>query len=171
MIEKQTVSNFNKVVAVKNISAGTIIFTAEDWRADEILGWKTLTVDKINEMPETERNKFLIYSYDLEFGKTVGTVDHGLATDLSNFVNHSCEPNLGFDLHENVVAKKEIKYGSDLTIDYGTFVVNFDQDFECSCGDKCRGKILKDDWKLLHRSRTVIFPKFIQAKIEELKLP
>ena len=156
-------NNFNSLVATNSISSGTIVFSASDWTSDEKLGWHTLTVDVINELPESLKQQFLVYSYDVDFNRTTGTINHALATHGSNFVNHSCSPNLGFDISGNIVAIRDIQQEDELTIDYGTFVVNFDQDFICNCkSSNCRKVIKKDDWKQLINNKEIVFPKFIR---------
>jgi len=168
MIKKVKNKFGNTVVAEANIPVGTLIFSAQDWVSDESSGWAKLSVQEINALPQPQRDLFLIYSYDVDFNHTIGTSDHSLATHYSNFVNHRCDPNLGFDGEDNVVAIKNIAVGEELTLDYGTFVTNFDQDFHCGCGShNCRGDILKDDWKTMWNSGKT-FTKHIRQEIEKL---
>ncbi|CAB4129941.1 SET domain containing protein [uncultured Caudovirales phage] len=156
------------LVADQKIPRGSFVFPADEWTDDERRGWHTLTIPEVMALTENERSAFLTYSYDVDFERTVGTLDSELAAHGSNFVNHCCSPNLGFDSNGNVVAIKDIIQGEELTMDYGTFVVNFDQDFICDCGaDNCRGPILKDDWRFLSRYGKLKFPRFIQEKIDQ----
>lgn len=70
--------------------------------------------------------------------------------DLSDFVNHSCEPNCGFSDAITVVAARAIPGGDELTIDYGYW--ELDDAWEmvaCKCGSvQCRGNVRGTDWLL-----------------------
>ena len=145
------------------------VFSAEEWSTETRPGWSTLTKRQIQELSPQDRYAFLEYSYDIDFDRSVGTFDADLATHGSNLINHRCDPNLGFDGAGNVRALRDIQAGEELTMDYGTFVVNTDQTFVCDCGSSnCRGAILRDDWMMLCRYGKHRFPGFIQRKVDEL---
>ena len=60
-----------------------------------------------------------------------------------DFVNHSCQPNCGFQAGLNLVALRAIAADEELTWDYSTAI---DEEaypgFACSCGASlCRGKV------------------------------
>lgn len=61
-------------------------------------------------------------------------------------IGHSCDPNawlVGLD----VVARRRIKKGEEITLDYATFHNEQMPSFECSCGQPgCRGTIRGDDY-------------------------
>jgi D-alanine-D-alanine ligase len=61
-------------------------------------------------------------------------------------INHSCEPNAwvsGLDL----VARRKIKSGDEITIDYATFYNERMDDFVCHCGSRdCRGIVRGTDY-------------------------
>ena len=63
-------------------------------------------------------------------------------------INHSCDPNAwleGLDL----VARKPIEAGEEITVDYATFIAETGASFECDCGaDGCRGTVTPQDWQL-----------------------
>lgn len=53
--------------------------------------------------------------------------------------NHSCDPNTAYR-GLNVVALRDISAGEELTLDYGTFLGEHMEPFECRCGKPaCRG--------------------------------
>ncbi len=59
-----------------------------------------------------------------------------------NFINHSCEPNAGYDGADAIVALRRITAGEEICMDYGTFSFSFDHEFECTCGAwGCRGQV------------------------------
>jgi uncharacterized protein len=63
------------------------------------------------------------------------------------FVNHSCEPNLGFAGNVVLKAMREIAGGEELTTDYALFDSPTGS-MACSCGTpSCRGTITGDDWR------------------------
>jgi hypothetical protein len=57
------------------------------------------------------------------------------------FLNHSCEPNVGFGGNVLLVAMRDIESGEELTTDYAMFD-DYDRSLECCCGrPACRGRI------------------------------
>jgi len=151
------------------IPRGRVIFSSQDWIEDEKLGWTSLTVDEVNRLSPEKRSTFLHYSYDIGFDRIMGTFDWSLARNITNFINHSCDPNMMFDQNNNVIARRRIAQGEELTLDYGTFVVTVDQDFICSCGSpNCRRIITKDDWIKLVNEYGFNFPTFMHPRIRQL---
>ncbi|HYC39679.1 MAG TPA: SET domain-containing protein-lysine N-methyltransferase [Chitinophagaceae bacterium] len=64
--------------------------------------------------------------------------------DPSNWApqNHSCDPNAGFD-GLNIIARKAIRQGEELTLDYAEFLDENMEPFQCHCGAaNCRGLIM-----------------------------
>jgi D-alanine-D-alanine ligase len=61
-------------------------------------------------------------------------------------LNHSCDPNAwlqGLDM----VARRPIQAGEQITVDYATFCNEMMKDFECNCGvDLCRGTVRGMDY-------------------------
>lgn len=63
------------------------------------------------------------------------------------FLNHSCEPNVGFAGNIVLVAMRDIAAGEELTTDYALFD-DYDGQMECRCGaDSCRGVVGGRDWQ------------------------
>jgi D-alanine-D-alanine ligase len=61
-------------------------------------------------------------------------------------INHSCDPNAWFD-GLDVVARRKIKKGEEVTLDYATFHNEQMPSFECTCAAaECRGTIRGDDY-------------------------
>lgn len=66
------------------------------------------------------------------------------------YMNHSCEPNVGFDTEGNFISMRDIVSGEELCWDYGFGETNPDFSMQCLCGSRnCRGVITGDDWKEL----------------------
>lgn len=154
------------IFTAEPIKEGTVLFSWEDWVEDAVYGWTILTKDEVDSLVPREKSLYLRYSYDIDFGKVTGTFDHSRAKHISNFMNHSCNPNMIYDEHDNIIARRDIIKREELTIDYGNFIVNFDQDFTCSCKSrKCRHHILQDDWKTLCNDLGLNFPRFMRNEL------
>jgi D-alanine-D-alanine ligase len=63
-------------------------------------------------------------------------------------INHSCKPNTWFSGGLDTVARKPIKSGEEITIDYATFYT-YSPAFNCGCrSTDCRREITSVDWKI-----------------------
>jgi hypothetical protein len=63
------------------------------------------------------------------------------------FLNHSCEPNVGFGGNIVLVAMRDIQAGEELTTDYALFD-DYDGSTGCHCGlSLCRERIDGRDWQ------------------------
>jgi len=71
-----------------------------------------------------------------------------LEPDLWKPLNHSCDPNSWVD-GLNLVARKKIKKGEEITMDYSTmYAISIGPQFKCNCGSlNCRGGWKPDDHK------------------------
>ncbi|MDH4200514.1 MAG: SET domain-containing protein-lysine N-methyltransferase [Spirochaetia bacterium] len=171
MLEKRCIGRSDEfgVFSPESISEDNLVFSFDDWIQDEMDGWFTISPEELKKFSREDRLKFLRYCYDRDFGVIIGTLDWDRAKHLSNFINHSCEPNLIYDYNDNIIAARPILPGEELTLDYGNFIVNTDQDFKCSCGkSSCRGHISKHDWKKLAYVYGYHFPTFLHPNLGEL---
>jgi len=167
LIKKEIHKNMHGVYTTKIIKEGTVVFSYQDWIQDEKKGWFEITVDELEQFDTQTKRKYLKYSYDRDFGILIGTLDYRQIKHISNFLNHSCNPNLVYSGEDMIIAKREILAGEELTLDYGSFIVNVDQDFLCGCNSlKCRHQITKNDWQTLHREGMRNFPMFIINKLQ-----
>lgn len=63
-------------------------------------------------------------------------------------INHSCDPSAWLE-GLDVVARRDIAAGEEVTMEYATFYDERMPDFTCGCGtDACRGTIRGQDWRL-----------------------
>ncbi|HUB43217.1 MAG TPA: SET domain-containing protein-lysine N-methyltransferase [Streptosporangiaceae bacterium] len=63
------------------------------------------------------------------------------------FINHSCEPNVGFAGNVVLVAMRDVSPGEELTTDYALFD-DYDGSMECQCRTpSCRHTIHGRDWQ------------------------
>lgn len=70
--------------------------------------------------------------------------------DFSDYINHSCNPNIGMDDCLTVVAIDDINSGDELTCDYAFWEAdkNWRLKSICNCGSSnCRKAITGMDWK------------------------
>jgi len=84
------------------------------------------------------------------------------------FLNHSCDPNVGFAGNIVLVAMRDIEAGEELTTDYALFDTSSDE-MVCRCGQpSCRGQITGADWKLpeLQTKYAGYFSPYLQRRIE-----
>jgi SET domain-containing protein len=97
--------------------------------------------------------------------------------NADDFVNHSCDPNcaLYFENDELVLrAIRDIRFGEELSFDYGTIMFNEPTEFRCECGSsKCRGLIgnfdtLPEVLQNQYRSANMI-PLLGRYSIEEIR--
>ena len=71
--------------------------------------------------------------------------------DLTEYINHSCDPNVWMRDEVTLVARRDILVGEELTIDYAMFEgdENWAPDWICKCGSaNCRGRFTGKDWLL-----------------------
>jgi len=73
------------------------------------------------------------------------------ARDLSDYLNHGCDPNSGFADALTLLAVKDIAEGEEITIDYAYW--EFDENWtlgrQCNCGcAECRGVVSGRDWRV-----------------------
>ncbi len=88
--------------------------------------------------------------------------------DMSVFINHSCDPNVGFRGQVVYVAMRDIAVGEELCHDYA-MERSDGYALDCHCGSSlCRGKVSGDDWKLpeLQQRYGDYFSIYIRNKIQ-----
>lgn len=83
----------------------------------------------------------------LQIGK--GVFLQGSADEEGEWVNHSCDPNLGFEGQITLVAMRDIREGEEVCFDYAMTDMNDADEFECRCGGvHCRERVTGEDWRL-----------------------
>jgi len=91
-----------------------------------------------------------------------------------DYMNHSCNPNLWLADEITLTARRDIKAGEELTIDYAFELAdeNYVMKNECNCHEKtCRKIVTGRDWRLpsLHNIYGDHFSPFINRRIQKLK--
>jgi uncharacterized protein len=114
---------------------------------DEIVAIKgghlvdTATLDAL---PERLRNS----DVQVADGFHLVALDEAEYEPVMLFINHSCEPNVGFAGNIVLVAMRDVAAGEELTTDYALFD-DADDPMTCNCGrPSCRGTISGRDWQL-----------------------
>lgn len=90
--------------------------------------------------------------------------------DYSDYINHSCSPNIGMDDCLTMVAIRDIEAGEELTCDYAFWEAdeNWVLRCDCNCGSpECRMHITGRDWRLftVNSPSFMYFSPFIRRRI------
>jgi SET domain-containing protein len=150
-------SNFGErgVYATESIPAGTHTV---------VFGGFVTQGRQFRQLPEHRQRHSLQIGEDL-FLACGPTLNDG------DFVNHSCDPNLGFVSEITLVALRHIGSGEELTFDYATCDSLPYDEFECECASPiCRVKVTGEDWMLpaLQQLRAGQFSPYLQRRIDAL---
>lgn len=138
----------NNIYAKETGVYGKSLFAKKDFKKDEIVFVAFGSII-------TEPN-----FYTIPISKDLSIEPRVPEGNLSQFICHSCEPNLGVKDRSVFVAMNNIEKDEEITIDYAMIVAEFPEpawegwdDWKCKCGRKtCRGKVkgylqLSDDDK------------------------
>jgi hypothetical protein len=83
------------------------------------------------------------------------------------FMNHSCEPNVGFNSKGDFIAIRTIKKDEELAWDYSYNETNPRFRMKCGCKTKsCRGTITGEDWRVLAQDKNK-YP-YLSKQIQKL---
>lgn len=161
----------------KKSGKGYGVYAKEEIKKNEVLfvmGGYILTIEDENNLTGIVSDKPIEISENFSIGPRE-------AKDLprmpQHYVNHSCNPNAGFDGQVFMVAMRKIKPNDEIVYDYGMLMhsnknSNSLFSFECLCkSTKCRKVIKENDWKIkdLQLRYDGYFQHYIQKKINKLK--
>ena len=143
---------------VVNIWGGTLLLTEEDIAGDQAKEW---------------RAKGYVWATIGE-GLYLAALLNEDEEDLTNFINHSCDPNVWMKDEVTLVTRRDIVVGEELTIDYamGEGTEEWVGPWECRCGSElCRGRYTGSDWrqKELQERYQNHFSPFICERIRRLQ--
>ncbi len=132
LIKGNAISGYG-IYAKYDLPKNTLLFKGEE-KAQRIITKKYMDEN----WDEREKLNFRRYAYPI--GKEVYIL-WDLQPEEWAPQNHHCDANCGYK-GLNVITKKDIKKGEELTLDYADFLDHTMEPFQCSCGDpKCRGLI------------------------------
>lgn len=128
-----------RIIAVKDISDGDLIFEHEE-REHHLVSRSHV----MNNWSEEKRKWFRQYAWPVsEEIYVMWSPDPEEWTPI----NHSCEPNAWLT-GLNVTARKPIRAGEEITLDYATFCNEIMEPFSCNCGaNDCRKLIKGTDYR------------------------
>jgi hypothetical protein len=156
-----------KIRVSEDTLAGRGVVAVAEIAHDEIVAIKAghiVTRDQIKQVAEAAGDLALQIEDDFYLAPRIpAEVD-----DMSVFINHSCDPNVGFRGQVVYVALRDIRVGEELCHDYA-MERSDDYALDCRCGSPlCRGKVSGEDWKLpeLQQRYRGYFSLYIENKIE-----
>lgn len=150
------------IFANEDILRNKIIYEIRENELEKVL------IKDIKKWPTKKKELFLRYSFqggDNFYYSGISNFSSENPVDDSFYMNHSCDPNCWHN-GVKIVARRNIKKGEELTIDYGTIMApnGLENNFPCDCASKeCREFITKEDCKkreVIKKYRTH-FPPFI----------
>jgi uncharacterized protein len=143
------------VYAIEAVAAGEIVSV-----------WGGYVVDAVQ--LETLSHEVQQHTVQIEEGMYLATIG---GAESADFINHSCDPNLGLRGQITLVALCDINVGEEVCFDYAMTDSTPYDEFECHCGSAiCRGTIRGDDWKLpeLWAKYASYFSPYLQRRIDRL---
>lgn len=160
-----------KLVPGKSKIHGDGVFAAVPIaRGEKLMEFGGLTISGSEAESEIYRVRSI---WMLDEDKYLGLLESDSEPSLDENLNHSCDANAWLADEVNLLARKDIQAGEEITLDHGTW--NFDEsnyawDQElCSCGAAgCRNNLTENDWQLSdvqERYRGHFHP-FVQRMIE-----
>jgi SET domain-containing protein len=166
LVRKEIAPNFYGVFTKEDIKEGELIFT--NWNDS----CTRLTKSQIKKLSLPYREVFEKYSTEIEPYVYVGPYENeDIELQIDYFINHCCDPNGWLVNDSDVAARRDIKAGEQITIDYATFIIHeFDSSRidECLCGSaNCRGSFKNTDWWRLRNVYKGHFISWIQQKIDK----
>ena len=93
------------------------------------------------------------------------------AGEPADFINHSCNPNIGMSGQIALVAMRDIAAGEEICYDYAMTDGSAYDEFDCQCGEPtCRHRITGEDWRLpeLQERYRGYFSPYLQRRIDRL---
>ena len=145
------------LVAVDGISMGEVV---------AVKGGHIVTTQQLRSLPARLQNSDIQITDDLHL--VALTDDEYEAVML--FINHSCEPNVGFAGNVVLVAMRDINAGEELTTDYALFD-DYEGFMDCMCGrPTCRRRVDGRDWMkpALQERYRGYFSWYLQRKMRSL---
>jgi uncharacterized protein len=142
------------LVAVEPIAAGEVV---------AIKGGHIVTTEAVRALPERLQNSEI----QISDGFSLVALEEAEYEPVMLFLNHSCEPNVGFAGNVVLVAMRDVDAGEELTTDYALFD-DYDGAMECHCGTaSCRGTIGGRDWQRadLQRKYGSYFSAYLLARV------
>lgn len=155
-------------VRVHDVPRGRAVFAVSTIEAGELVGvWsgRIVGASALEGLPDDIRS----HTVQVEEGLYLASLS---SNEPPDFVNHSCEPNVGLRGQIALVAMRLILPGEQVTMDYAMCDGSPYDEFECSCGSAlCRGEVSGDDWRNpdLWTRYAGYFSPYLQRRIDALR--
>jgi uncharacterized protein len=143
------------VYAIDAVAAGEIV---------SVWGGYIVDAGQLETLPHEVQQ----HTVQIEEGLYLATIG---GAESADFINHSCDPNLGLRGQITLVALRDIAVGEEVCFDYAMTDCTPYDEFECHCGTAiCRGTVRGDDWKLpeLWAKYASYFSPYLQRRIDRL---
>lgn len=150
------------VFAIRNLLKNSIVADASQFANLRFIPW-----EDFSELDSVTKKKIIGYCPATPKGFSVPPDLNYLS--IAWHMNHSCNPNVGFNMHDDFVAMKNIKKGDELVWDYGFDETNPAFKMKCACGERgCRKIITGNDWEklLLDASKEKYFSPKLKSFIK-----
>ena len=141
--------------AVAPIAAGELV---------AVKGGHIVTTAVLRSLPELLQNSEI----QIADGLHLVALEDAEYEPVMLFINHSCEPNVGFAGNVVLVAMRDVSPGEELTTDYALFD-DYDGRMDCHCGaSSCRGVVDGRDWQRadLQRKYGTYFSTYLRSRID-----
>lgn len=154
---------------VRSGIAGRGLFATERISAGEIVavkGGHIVTTAQLGQLPDPLPNSEI----QIADGLHLVALSPEEYEPVMLYINHSCEPNVGFAGNTVLVSMREVTAGEELTTDYGLFD-DYDGQMLCRCNTaSCRRIIDGHDWRRrdLQLRHHGYFSWYLQRKIDEM---
>ncbi len=149
-----------------SVIEGRGLFAVAPIAADELVaikGGHIVTTAALRSLPARLQNSEI----QIAGGFHLAALEEAEYEPVMLFINHSCEPNVGFAGNTVLVAMSDIGPGEELTTDYALFD-DHDEIMECQCRTRsCRGTISGRDWQHpgLQRKYGTYFSSYLLARL------
>jgi len=148
------------LIAVEPIADGELV---------AIKGGHLVTTAALRDLPERLQNSEI----QIADGFHLVALEEAEYERVMLFINHSCEPNVGFAGNIVLVAMRDISQGEELTTDYALFD-DYEGSMECHCqAPSCRGVIGGRDWQRpdLQRKYGGYFSSYLLSRLTRRSAP
>jgi SET domain-containing protein len=143
------------LVAVEPIASGEVV---------AVKGGHIVTAERYAALPERLRESDVQITDELR----LVALDDDEYESVMLFLNHSCEPNVGFAGNIVLVAMHDVGAGEELTTDYAMFD-DYDGQMTCDCGTPSSRRVIDGrDWRRpdLQRKYSGYFSQYLQRKVD-----
>jgi len=160
--------------AVEFLPKGTIVYEADPQESET----KSYTRATIDALDDNLRKRYWVYIWQLDEDRFSGPrldmpLDEALHRDAVNYLNHCCDPSVGYDGDDCLITLRDIYPGEMICYDYAMSETDPEgfPEFECECGaSNCRGVIKPTDFLIpdVYTRYKGRFLGFVSRKLKEL---